>query len=50
MRSENINWPIPYWAIDANRDAQLHQNPGYDGYDASIPVWETWEDAVADEF
>lgn len=49
MRSENINWPIPYWAIDANRDGVLHQNPGYDGYDPSTPIWETWQEAVADE-
>lgn len=49
MRSENINWPIPYWAIDANRDNKLRQNQGYDGYDASIPMWETWQEAVADE-
>lgn len=49
MRSENINWPIPYWAIDANRDGQLSQNFGYDGYDSGIPMWETWKEAVADE-
>lgn len=49
MRSENINWPIPYWAIDANRDSRLSQNPGYDGYDPSTPIWETWQEAVADE-
>ena len=49
MRSQNINWPIPYWAIDANRDGVLRQNPGYDGYDPGVPVWETWQEAVADE-
>ena len=49
MRSQNINWPIPYWAIDANRDGELRQNPGYDGYDPNIPMWETWQEAVADE-
>ncbi len=46
----NIYWPIPQRdAIDANREGKLRQNPGYDGYDASIPMWDNWEDAVADE-
>jgi len=49
MRSQNINWPIPYWAIDANRDHPLRQNPGYDGHNPGVPVWTTWQDAVADE-
>jgi hypothetical protein len=45
----NINWPIPQTAIDANGGAKLRQCPGYTGYDAGIPMWEKWEDAVADE-
>ncbi|SFE47630.1 RagB/SusD family nutrient uptake outer membrane protein [Thermophagus xiamenensis] len=45
----NIYWPIPNWAINSNRDGILRQNPGYDGYDDSVPVWDNWEDAVADE-
>lgn len=45
----NLYLPIPQSAIDANRDAKLSQNYGYDGYDTSIPVWDNWEDAVADE-
>jgi hypothetical protein len=49
MDAHNIYLPIPKWAIDANRDGKLRQNPGYDGYDASVPMWETWQDAVADE-
>lgn len=49
MDAHNIYLPIPKSAIDANRDGKLRQNPGYDGYDASVPVWETWEEAVADE-
>lgn len=47
----NIYWPIPQNdAINANREGKLSQNPGYDGYDPSVPVWENWEDAVADEY
>ena len=46
---KNIYWPIPQYAIDANREGTLFQNPGYDGYDPSIPIWENWKDAVADE-
>lgn len=46
----NLFWPIPYSAaIEANTQGQLQQNYGYDGYDPSIPMWETWEEAVADE-
>lgn len=26
--------------------ASLQQNYGYDGYDPSIPVWSTWEEAL----
>jgi len=39
----------PKSAITANNKAQLRQNYGYDGYDADIPMWTRWEDAVADE-
>ncbi|KXT40766.1 RagB/SusD family nutrient uptake outer membrane protein [Bacteroides intestinalis] len=49
MDKRNLFWPIPNSAITANNKAQLHQNYGYDGYDASVPMWETWEEAVADE-
>ena len=49
MGKHNYNWPIPQTAIDANRNAKLYQNYGYDGYDASVDVWKTWEEAVADE-
>jgi len=45
----NIYWPIPQFAINANREGTLSQNPGYDGYDPNVPMWENWEDAVADE-
>ena len=46
---KNIYWPIPEKAITANSKGQLHQNFGYDGYDANVKMWETWEEAVADE-
>jgi len=49
MAPHNINWPIPYRAIEANRKGKLSQNPGYDGHDPNIPVWDKWQDAVADE-
>lgn len=49
ISARHIYWPIPSWAINANRDGVLKQNEGYDGYDASTPVWETWQEAVADE-
>lgn len=49
MDKKNHYWPIPYAAITANNRGQLAQNFGYDGYDASVPKWDNWEDAVADE-
>lgn len=49
LDKRNVYWPIPDDAITANNKAQLAQNYGYDGYDANIPMWETWEEAVADE-
>ena len=45
----NLYLPIPQSAIDANRNGKLRQNFGYDGYDETIPMWETWEEAVAAE-
>ena len=45
----NLYLPIPQSAIDANRKDKLRQNFGYDGYDETIPMWETWEEAVAAE-
>ncbi len=45
----NLFWPIPNSAITANNGFPLAQNYGYDGYDASTPVWNTWQEAVADE-
>ena len=49
MDKRNLFWPIPQGAIDANSEGQLHQNYGYTGYDAAIPEWDNWQDAVADE-
>lgn len=50
MDKRNLFWPIPYSrAIEANAKGQLQQNYGYDGYNPAIPMWETWEEAVADE-
>lgn len=50
MDKRNNYWPIPYkLAIEPNIKGQLSQNYGYDGYDASVKVWDKWQDAVADE-
>lgn len=49
MNKHNMLWPIPNGAITSNRLGQLHQNFGYDGYDPDVPMWNKWEDAVADE-
>ncbi len=49
MDKRNVYWPVPNSAITANKRGQLAQNFGYSGYDASIPMWETWQEAVADE-
>lgn len=49
LDKRNLFWPIPNSAITANNKATLAQNYGYDGYNASTPMWDNWEDAVADE-
>ena len=50
MDKRNVFWPIPYAvAIEANPQGQLQQNYGYDGYDPAIKMWNTWEEAAADE-
>lgn len=49
VNKRNLFWPVPNSAITANNQAELAQNYGYDGYDASIEMWTNWEDAVADE-
>ena len=49
MDKHNMYWPIPNSAIIGNNKGQLAQNYGYDGYDENTPMWETWEEAVADE-
>lgn len=50
MDKKNHYWPIPNDEIVANNKGKLSQNYGYDGYDASTTVWQTWEEAVADEY
>ena len=49
MDKKNMYWPIPNVAITSNIKGQLKQNYGYDGYNPATPVWDKWEDAVADE-
>jgi hypothetical protein len=45
----NILWPIPQDAINSNLYGKLRQNSGYNGHDAGVEMWTTWQDAVADE-
>ena len=40
---------IIFNAIEANKNAKLWQNVGYTEYDPATPIWNTWEEAVADE-
>jgi hypothetical protein len=49
LDKHNFYWPIRQAVIDSNREGKLSQAFGYDGYDASTPKWETWQDAIADE-
>lgn len=49
MGKHNLFWPIPNKSIIGNKKAPLKQNYGYDGYDPNVKVWETWQEAVADE-
>ncbi|MDR0766336.1 MAG: RagB/SusD family nutrient uptake outer membrane protein [Odoribacteraceae bacterium] len=49
IAKHNIYWPVPNSAITANNKGELAQNFGYDGYNAATPMWETWQEAVADE-
>ena len=49
MAPHNIYFPIPKSSSDGNLKGQLSQNPGYDGYDPGVPMWDNWQDAVADE-
>lgn len=45
MDKHNLFWPIPHNAIIGNTKGQLYQNYGYDGYDPSIEMWSTWQEA-----
>ncbi len=49
LNKRNLFWPVPNGTITANNKEKLMQNYGYDGYDASVQMWDNWEDAVADE-
>lgn len=45
----NLLWAVPHSAIVGNKKGILKQNFGYEGYDENAPVWNTWQEAVADE-
>ena len=49
MAKHNLYWPIPNGSIIGNIKGALFQNFGYDGYNAATPIWDNWQDAVADE-
>ncbi|WP_240186757.1 RagB/SusD family nutrient uptake outer membrane protein [Pedobacter namyangjuensis] len=49
MAPHNISWPIPQSAINANTGNKLSQNQGYSGYNAGVDIFQTWQEAVADE-
>lgn len=49
ISKHNLFWPVPHSAIEANKDAALRQNFGYDGYDANAPMFTNYQDAIADE-
>lgn len=45
----NFYWPIRKAVIDSNREGELAQAYGYDGYDPNTPMWSTWQEAIEDE-
>ena len=49
INKRNLYWPVPNSAIKDNSKGVLAQNFGYDGYDPNVKLWNTWEEAVADE-
>lgn len=49
VNKHNLYYPIPDESIKENSRGTMWQNFGYDGYDENIPLWDNWEDAVADE-
>jgi hypothetical protein len=49
INKRNLYWPVPNSAIKDNSKGVLAQNYGYDGYDPNVKMWNTWEEAVADE-
>lgn len=49
VNKRNIFWPVPQDAITANNQFPLAQNYGYSGYNPSVEMWTSWEDAVAAE-
>lgn len=49
INKHNLYYPVPNSAITRNTKGQLRQNYGYDGYDENIPMWQTIEEAIADQ-
>jgi len=45
----NMYWPIRQNVLNSNTGGPLMQAFGYDGYDENDPVWDKWQEAVADE-
>lgn len=49
LDKHNMYWPVRQDVLTSNREGKIAQAFGYAGYDESVPMWETWEEAVADE-
>lgn len=47
MDKHNLFWPIPHNAMVGNAKHPLWQNFGYEGYDANVDMWSTWQEADA---
>lgn len=45
MSKHQMFWPVSHDAIVGNKYSPLYQNYGYDGYDADVPMWTTWQEA-----
>jgi len=49
LAKHNFYWPKRQNVLNSNREGKLSQAFGYAGYDADVPVWDKWQDAVEDE-
>jgi len=45
----NFYWPIRQDVFDRNSEGEIAQAYGYPDYNPNVPMWNTWQEAVADE-